>query len=152
MAICKKYGITHLEMPHLFTQWGAVATPKILANVSGAVQRIFGWDVPAGSSQYRQFLEQFLPALQAELEKLGFDRDHVYFHISDEPSPEHLDAYLTALKQTEGLLDGCPIFDALTNFQFYKTGLVQNKNRIVADEGVYEIIISHRGRFCKGVK
>ncbi len=125
VALCRKYGITHLEMPHLFTQWGAVATPKILANINGKAERIFGWHIPAGSKKYRNFLEQFLPALKAELAELGFDREHVYFHISDEPSPEHMEAYLTALKQIEGLLDECPIFDALTNFEFYQTGLVQ---------------------------
>lgn len=132
VGLCKKYGMTHLEMPHLFTQWGAVATPKIIARVDGKEKRIFGWDVPAGSSEYRSFLAQFLPALKTELETLGFDREHVYFHISDEPSPEHLDAYLTALKQTEGLLDGCPVFDALTNFEFYQTGLV--KTPVVAND------------------
>lgn len=125
VRLCKKYGITHLEMPHLFTQWGAVATPKILATVNGEKKRIFGWDVPAGSPAYRKFLEQFLPALIAELGSLGYDREHVYFHISDEPSPENLQAFHTALKQTEGLLDGCHIFDALTSFDFYKTGLIQ---------------------------
>lgn len=132
VALCRKYGITYLEMPHLFTQWGAVATPKILASQNGRLQRIFGWDVPAASSAYRSFLKQFLPSLKAELQTLGFDREHVYFHISDEPSPEHLDAYLTALKQTEGLLEECPVFDALTNYEFYKTGLV--KTPVVAND------------------
>jgi len=131
-TLCRKYGITHLEMPHLFTQWGAVATPKILAWVDGDKKRIFGWDVEAGSAVYRSFLEQFLPALRAELERLGFDNDHVYYHISDEPSPEHQDAFLTALKQVKGLLDDCHVFDALTSFDFYQKGLV--KTPVVANE------------------
>ena len=132
VAICRKYGITHLEMPHLFTQWGAVATPKIMATVDGTLKRVFGWDVAAGSADYRAFLEQFIPALRSKLESLGFDNDHVYFHISDEPSPEHLDAFHTALKQTAGLLDDCHVFDALTNFEFYRTGLV--KTPVVAND------------------
>ena len=132
VALCKKYGITHLEMPHLFTQWGAVATPKIMACVNGEMKRIFGWDVPAGSPKYRAFLLQFLPALRAELENLGFDNDHVYYHISDEPSPEHMDAFLTALNQTAGLLDDCHVFDALTNFGFYEKGLL--KTPVVAND------------------
>ena len=44
--------------------------------------------------------------------------------ISDEPSPEHQQAFLTALKQTEGILDECHVFDALTNFDFFQKGLV----------------------------
>jgi hypothetical protein len=119
-------------MPHLFTQWGAVATPHIVAHVDGVKKSIFGWDVSAGSADYRVFLEQFLPALRKELESLGYDNDHVYYHISDEPSPEHMDAYLTALKQTAGLLDDCHVFDALTNFEFYQTGLV--KTPVVAND------------------
>ena len=124
VALCRKYGITHLEMPHLFTQWGAVATPKIMAHTASGLKQIFGWDVSAGSPEYRAFLLQLLPALQAELEKLGYDNDHVYYHISDEPSPEHQQAFLTALKQTEGILDECHVFDALTNFDFFQKGLV----------------------------
>lgn len=125
VSLCRKYGITHLEMPHLFTQWGAAATPKIVATVDGVQKRIFGWDVAAGSTKYRRFLESFLPALRLKLRDLGFDDDHVYYHISDEPSPEHLHAYHTALNQTAGLLNGCRVMDALCNFEFYKQGLVQ---------------------------
>lgn len=124
-SLCKKYGITHLEIPHLFTQWGAVATPKILAEADGAIKQVFGWEVPANSPAYRAFLQQFLPALRRELETLGYDRSHVYFHISDEPSEENLDAFLTALRQTDGLLEDCPVFDALTSFAFYQKGLVR---------------------------
>lgn len=123
-AICKKYGIRHIEIPHLFTQWGAAATPKIVAAVDGVEKKVFGWHVSAGSAEYREFLCAFLPALRGKLEELGFDRDHVWYHISDEPSEEHLDAFHTALRQTEGLLDGCRVFDALTNFTFYQKGLV----------------------------
>lgn len=124
VEICRRWGIRYVEIPHLFTQWGATATPKIVANVDGVEQKCFGWHVPAGSESYRGFLEAFLPDLKKKLQELGFDNDHVWYHISDEPSPEHMDAFLTALKQTDGLLDGCHVFDALTNFDFYQKGLV----------------------------
>lgn len=124
-ALCRKYGITHLEMPHLFTQWGAAATPKILARVNGRLTRVFGWDVSAGSPEYRSFLEQFLPAIRQALTDLGYDNDHVYYHISDEPSAEHQEAFHTALQQTKGLLDDCHVFDALTSFDFFQKGLVR---------------------------
>lgn len=124
VQICQLAGITHLEIPHLFTQWGATATPKIIAYCNGIEKRIFGWDVPANSKTYRIFLEQFIPSLRSALADMGFDRDHVYFHISDEPSVQHLDSFHTALNQTAGLLDDCPVFDALTNFEFYQKGLI----------------------------
>lgn len=124
-ALCRKYGVTYLEISHLFTQWGAWATPKIIATVDGVEQRIFGWDVPATSPEYRTFLESFLPALRSALERMGFDREHVYFHISDEPSAEQLDAYRAAKAQVEDLLEGCQMIDALSSLEFYKQGLVR---------------------------
>ena len=133
-VLCKKHGITHLEIPHLFTQWGAAATPKILAEVDGVRKQVFGWEVPADSPAYRVFLRQFLPALREELGALGFDREHVYFHISDEPSEENMDAFLTAQRQTRGLLEDCPVFDALTSFAFYKKGLVRTP--VVANDHI----------------
>lgn len=125
-SICRRHGVTHLEIAHLFTQWGARATPKIMANVDGEMQHIFGWDVPAVSAAYRSFLEAFLPALRSELEALGYDREHVWFHISDEPSEEQLDSYLAAKRQVADLLEGCPVVDALSSFAFYQKGVVEH--------------------------
>ena len=85
VSICRSSGIADLEIAHLFTQWGAKATPKIIADVDGVQKRLFGWNVPASSPAYRRFLEAFLPALIAELGRLGYSKDHLYFHISDEP-------------------------------------------------------------------
>ena len=123
--ICRENGIRYLEIAHFFTQWGAHATPKIMAEADGKLQRIFGWDVPADSPAYREFLEAFVPALRAALERFGFDREHVYFHISDEPSEKNLDSYLAAKRQVIDLLEGCPVVDALSSFQFYQQGIVQ---------------------------
>ena len=122
--ICRKWGISYLEIAHLFTQWGAEATPKILAVVDGREQRIFGWDVPASSVAYRAFLEAFLPALREALARMGFDRDHVFYHISDEPGREQLPAYRLARAQTADLLAGCRMLDALSSLEFYREGMV----------------------------
>ena len=124
-ALCQKSGIQYLEIAHLFTQWGAYATPKIMACVDGEMKRIFGWDVPADSPAYREFLESFLPALKTSLGEMGYDREHVYFHISDEPSEEHMDSYLAAKRQVLDLLEGYPVIDALSSFSFYQKGIVK---------------------------
>lgn len=124
-ALCKKHGIPHLEIAHLFTQWGAQATPKIMARTEKGEERIFGWDVPATSPEYRKFLESFLPALRSELERLGYDREHVWFHISDEPNAGNLDSYQAAHRQVAGLLEGCKVIDALADIRFYHEGLVR---------------------------
>ena len=59
-SLCRKYGIEYLEMPHLFTQWGAEATPKILVRTNGGLKKRFGWHVrrtvqPTGSSCRNSF-------------------------------------------------------------------------------------------------
>lgn len=124
--MCQEAGVEYLEIAHLFTQWGARATPKIIATVDGVEQRIFGWDVPADSAAYRTFLEQLIPQLRNELERLGYDRQHVYFHISDEPNEAHLENYRAARQQVRDLLEGCPVIDALSSFDFYRLGLVEH--------------------------
>ena len=123
-GICRKHGITHLEIAHFFTQWGAYATPKILADADGTLQRIFGWDIKATSPEYRHFLEHFIPALTSFLEDEGYDREHLFFHVSDEPRKEHLESYKAAKSQLADLLEGYTIMDALSDYEFYKKGLV----------------------------
>ncbi|WP_312643539.1 DUF4091 domain-containing protein [Hydrogenoanaerobacterium sp.] len=124
--LCRKYKISHLELAHFFTQWGAYATPKIIATVDGCEKRIFGWDVPATSLEYRAFLEAFVPQLIEYLHGKGYTREQLRFHISDEPNEEHMDSYLAAKKQIEDLLDGYIVMDALSSYEFYKRELVSH--------------------------
>ena len=123
VALCQKCGITHFEMAHLFTQWGAEKTPKIVAKVDGKKKRIFGWDVASDSKEYFSFLEQFIPALIAQIEKNGI-KDNTFFHISDEPNQEHLEHYKKLHSFVKPLLKDFTIFDALSSYDFYKTGAV----------------------------
>ncbi|MDD3457256.1 DUF4091 domain-containing protein [Sphaerochaeta sp.] len=125
-ALCKKAGIEHLEMAHLFTQWGALFTPKIVATVDGMEEKIFGWHVSATDPRYRTFLEQFIPSLRTVLEQEGFGSDRIRFHISDEPNLDQLSDYLKAKAQVVDLLDGCIVMDALSNFEFYADKVVEH--------------------------
>ena len=123
--MCKRHKITYLEMAHFFTQWGAKATPKIVATEYGVPKRIFGWDVPATDPEYRKFLQALVPELRAVLRTFSYDDDHVIFHISDEPSKAHIDDYLAAKAQVIDLLEGSPVVDALSDYAFYESGAVQ---------------------------
>lgn len=124
VEMCKRAGVEYYEIAHLYTQWGARYTPKIMAHVDGELKRIFGWDVSATSEEYRAFLNAYIPALLAEFKALGID-ERCYFHISDEPGAEHLSEYLAAKQQVVGLLKGYHIMDALSDFDFYKAGVVE---------------------------
>ncbi|MGN6742192.1 MAG: DUF4091 domain-containing protein [Amnibacterium sp.] len=125
IEVCRRAGMRHLEIAHLFTQWGAECTPAVyVATASGTEQR-FGWHVAATDPAYRRLLEVLLPALRAVLdEEWGLDR--VIFHISDEPhGPAMLESYRAARGVVDDLLEGCTIVDALSDFAFYTEGVVR---------------------------
>ena len=117
-------GIEYIEISHLFSQWGAVAAPKIMAIKDGIYQRIFGWETTAAGPEYSDFLHQFLTALKKELEVLGIQKQ-TYFHVSDEPNMEQLESYRSALNVVKEDLNGYTIMDALSNYEFYQQGLVK---------------------------
>lgn len=122
VKMCQKCGIEYFEMAHFYSQWGAKYAPKIVVEVNGEDQELFGWHTPGVDESYQTFLRAFLPALDKELIRLGVN-DHTFFHISDEPSMEHLAQYTKAREIVEELLPKYPIIDALTDFEFYQTGV-----------------------------
>ena len=123
IGLARKSGIKYFEISHLFTQWGAVCTPKIVAKVDGKEKRIFGWDVKAGSKEYVDFLNAFLPRLAAFLKKKGLQK-RVYFHCSDEPYEAHLEQYKANKEIMVRHLAGFPIMDALSHVEYYEQGIV----------------------------
>lgn len=124
IQLCKDCQIEYFEISHLFSQWGAVATPKIMATVDGEYLRLFGWDTKADSPEYSFFLQTFLPELIKKLASM-IDMNKVFFHISDEPNLEQLETYRAALLVVKDLLKGYKIIDALSNYDFYKEDLVE---------------------------
>ena len=125
VALCEKLGVAKYEISHLFTQWGAFHAPKVMATVDGEYRRIFGWDTDAASDEYVAFLRAFIVALIAEMKKLGV-ADRMIFHISDEPKKEQLEQYMLVKSKIADLLTDYPIYDALSDYEFYETGAVDH--------------------------
>lgn len=123
IEMCERVGIETLEINHLFTQWGAAHAPKIMATVNGEYKRIFGWDTDASSKDYVEFLGVFLKSLIEHLKEKGIDK-RCLFHISDEPNIKYLDSYTNAKNIVSECLEGYKVIDALSNYEFYKRGLV----------------------------
>ncbi len=117
-------GIEYFEISHLFSQWGAKAAPKVMAVKDGTYQQIFGWDTDSAGEEYRDFLHQFLTALKEELKELGIE-GRTYFHISDEPEKEHMENFRNAWEGVAKDLEGFQVMDALSDYDFYKEGLVR---------------------------
>ncbi|MFD1430329.1 DUF4091 domain-containing protein [Lacticaseibacillus mingshuiensis] len=129
--LAQQSGFSYLEMPPLFTQWGAQATPTITDTAGTA---LFGWHVPSTAPAYRAFLQALLPPLLAVLAEEGYDRDHLFFHLADEPNASTEDGYRAARAQVADLLDGLQVIDALSDVRFYENGLVPHP--VVADDAL----------------
>ncbi|MCL2571343.1 MAG: DUF4091 domain-containing protein [Defluviitaleaceae bacterium] len=123
VEMCRRIGVEYYEIAHLFTQWGARHAPKIMGTKNGEYVQLFGWETDAIGPEYTDYLRQMLPALTAKLKDWGI-AEKSFFHISDEPSLEHLEVYMEARKIVEPLLKGFKITDALTNYDFFKQGAV----------------------------
>lgn len=117
-------GIEYFEISHLFSQWGAIAAPKIMAYKNGRYQQIFGWETDAAGEAYREFLHQFLTALKKELQASGI-MERTYFHISDEPQMEQIESFRKAWEGVAKDLQDCKVIDALSDYAFYKEGLIR---------------------------
>jgi len=125
IALAQAAGMKYFEISHLFTQWGAEATPKILAQVDGATKQIFGWNVKSTSKKYKEFLKAFLPELCGFLKAAGITEDQVYFHTSDEPTSAHLKTYAECSKLLKQYTQEFHHIDALSEYEFYEHGTVE---------------------------
>lgn len=137
VKLSRSCGVKKFEMSHLFTQWGAKHAPKIMAEVKGEYKRIFGWETPADSEKYFDFLKQFSQALKPVLKELGVEKD-CYFHVSDEPGQEHYNSYKKSAETIQLLFGEYPVIDAMSDYKFYENGLC--KIPITADDCLDDFI------------
>ena len=125
ISLALSCGIKHLEFSHLFTQWGAKFTPKIMVEMSnGALVQKFGWHVESNSPSYQNFLAAFLPKLYDFLIKNNWEK-LAYFHISDEPYEDNLEEYKRASTLFHKTLPNCKFFDALSRPEYVEKSLVE---------------------------
>ena len=122
--LARKVGIKYFEFSHLFSQWGAFAAPKVMAEVDGEYKRIFGWETEAAGEEYTEFLHTFLPKLIDVIEELGI-KDVTVFHVSDEPSEEQIESYTKAKNVIEDILKDFTIIDALSDYEFFEKGFIK---------------------------
>ena len=124
MELCRKVGIEYLEMAHLYTQWGAGHAPKIMVKENGKLFRKFGWDTEALGDEYKAFITQLLPPLKKVLEE-NWDKEKVYFHISDEPSAAHIEHYGEIFRFIKPLLGDFKQLDAMSDYEMFEKGYIE---------------------------
>lgn len=126
LELARRHRMERVAMMHLFTQWGARATPTIYGRENGGPERaLFGWDVPANAPGYAAFLTQLMPALREVLQRTGWE-DRVFFSVSDEPSETHLESYRYAVNLFRQTAPWAKTLEALSTFEFYRHGLVDH--------------------------
>ncbi|MEK3663102.1 DUF4091 domain-containing protein [Paenibacillus sp. FSL F4-0236] len=133
IELCDRSGVKYFEFSHLFTQWGAKHAPKVMAMVDGQLKQLFGWDTDSRDPEYTGFLTLFLQELLAFVKENGLEQ-RVYFHLSDEPNLADMDSYRAASELIGPILEGFPIIDALSEYEFYESGLI--KHPIPASNGI----------------
>lgn len=149
------HGVKYLEFSHLFTQWGGKCCPKIMAETeNGEEKKIFGWESDSLGEEYAAFLNAFLPRLVSFLK-----REHIekisYFHLTDEPAKRHLPVYAKCRERVKKHLKTLPVFDALSDFEFYEKGLVDipvpelDKSAPFFAAGVKEMFVYYCTPFAK---
>ncbi len=122
--MCKRCGVKYYEMSHLFTQWGALHAPKIIAEVDGKAERIFGWETDSTGEEYTEFLTALAPELTKVLEENEI-ADYTYFHVSDEPGEKDLEVYAKVSALINNLFGKrFKVLDALSEYEYYEKGYV----------------------------
>lgn len=124
ISICKKCGIRYYEISHLFSQWGSEFSPNILIEENGEKKYLFTWGVSSDSKEYIEFLKCFIPELVNVLKEEKIE-GNTFFHMSDEPRINHIEAYEKAYKQIKPLIGNIKTIDALSEYGFYEKGLVE---------------------------
>lgn len=169
----QRIGFREFAMSHIFTQWGAAACPKIMANVVNASKSIakerygeecdwkklvsdhytgiFGWGIESTSLEYADFLKQLFPALLPVLREYGLGKDNCYFSLSDEPHVDHLETYSRLVDLTRPLLEEFGTVEALSNIDFFERGLVRHPVPSIAHiEEFKEKVSPLWGYYCCG--
>ena len=123
LKLCRKNKIRYIEIAHLFSQWGGEKTPKVVVEENGKKISKFGWHTEALSNEYKEFLVQFIPALTNCIEK-NWEKENVYFHLTDEPAEEHIEHYGKLYKFVKPLLGEFKQMDALSDYDFYGRGVI----------------------------
>lgn len=111
-------GMKYLEMAPFFSQWGAKFAPKIMVrNAKGRIARRFGWETDALSDDYKNFLDQLLVALNANLRENGWE-EISFFHISDEPHADQAEQYLSCKAFIKARIGKSRLLDACSDLVF----------------------------------
>lgn len=105
-----KVGMSHVETPPVFSQWGA----KFAAPIYSDEELIYGWHTPSDDPEY---LDTMIKLLKESIKVLAnyFPKENIFTHISDEPGPETAEKYQNFATLLKHHITDLTTFDALSN-------------------------------------
>ncbi|MHB9069633.1 MAG: DUF4091 domain-containing protein [Sedimentisphaerales bacterium] len=127
VKLAKACGFEYFEMTHLFSQWGAKYAINILVSKQkgGKLKPLCKKQTEGTGKVYRNFLQQFLPALIKFLKRENIFNKCI-FHLSDEPEMPHIEQYRKAREMFRQIAPEIKITEALSSIEFHRQGLVDN--------------------------
>ncbi len=125
LDMCDRIGVKLFEISHFYQQYQGKYAAHIYATVDGEYKRLFGWETLALDEEYVRFLRELIAAFVEYMKARGDDHRCIY-HISDEPYLSYLDQYKALKDVVSDTLSGYKIMDALSDFEFYKTGVLEH--------------------------
>ena len=146
--MCKALGFKKFEWSHIWIYWGVKNPVRIYTQQGGDYVMLWPPDTGATSETYLNFLRQFLPEFQKFLSSEGLLADS-YFHLSDEPSGEHVANYRKARQVLRDLAPWMRVMDALSDIRYGREGLTDIPIPIVSSAKAYvDEKIPHWVYFC----
>lgn len=125
LDICDRAGVKLFEISHFYQQYMGKYSAHIYATVDGEYKLLFGWETLALDEEYVRFLRELVTAFVEYMKQRGDDHRCIY-HISDEPYLSYIDQYKAMKETLADVLSGYKIMDALSDFEFYKHGVLDH--------------------------
>ena len=116
----KSVGMQYFEFPHLWLYWGVREPIHVYQKNGDKYELLWPTETAPTTGVYRNFLEQFLPALRKFLDEEQLPPDRTFFHVSDEPPGETLENYKRARALLKELAPWMKVMDALSDIQYGK--------------------------------
>lgn len=125
LDMCDRVGVKLFEISHFYQQYQGKYAAHIYATVDGEYKRLFGWETLALDEEYKRFLRELVGAFVEYMKSRGDDSRCLY-HITDEPYLSYIDQYKALKGVVADVLSGYRIIDALSDFEFYKEGVLDH--------------------------
>jgi len=116
----KHTGMEYFEFLHMWLYWGVREPIHVYQQQGGEYKLLWPTATPPTTGVYRNFLEQYLPALRNFLDEEHLPPDRTFFHVSDEPPGETLENYKRARALLKELAPWMKVMDALSDVQYGK--------------------------------